>query len=282
MPIGDGESVIGIFLVDTNLKDTTSCHYYHAVLPFYIEGYYNDYGGIEDTYGLMIDTIVSSVEKYVVPGQSNRFDDELVTKETLHIDHLVNQDPVIVQLPRLGVIQNAPCSIQHVQIRKNIFDEILEKFEWDARYSGSRTKESFATCMSSYNQFYLELEVDRKKNPYPGHGFSSTWQPKESSVLHAILNDNTRYENHTGMITAMHHIHHLLSTNGGMTEEALYPVVENAVAMEVLNLFMHQMNRVWAMPGHASQRDDTDVHEMFASIVIEEAEFFQRRYYEEL
>jgi hypothetical protein len=57
--------------------------------------------------------------------------------------------------------------------------------------------------------------------------------------------------------------------NMGGTEEQVYPIVENAIQMEVLNSFMQQTHRQWQIPGYAGQEGDTRAHELLASMIID-------------
>ncbi len=173
LPIFGGEDVV-VFLLTQNHVDFMqdfvwgSTYFKPCFLPFY--GEYNDYGDVEDCTGVGLPVLVEALRNKLhelelgentchdIPAKRN----ELNVEKLFELDHedrlfIENwgyeydfEDPLDFKKVKRSKI---PLKVVHVQIKKSIFDYILENWEITETSYNSKTEE-----IEHYKYKFADLE----------------------------------------------------------------------------------------------------------------------------
>ena len=134
LPIHAGEEVV-VFLLTQNQYSFMEEFVYNdtyfkpCLLPFY--GNYNDYGDVEDCYGKGIPVLLEALKAKLVEMEvgENEYHDIEAKKELLTMEYMFELD----HEDRLFIKGNGryldKLKVVHVQIKKSIFDYILDNYK---------------------------------------------------------------------------------------------------------------------------------------------------------
>jgi len=183
---------------------------------------------------------------------------------------------------RLQTQHSNVSRINHVVIRKDVFDEIVENhkpyYVWTSRDDVTH-EISYDDIMSEMSIFYAEMTAYNAGTDYMariGIKDFAVFNTKNTYISSLLASDPV---DNSHMILASAVLVQMIAD--GATEDEVYAVVDNAVQMAIVKDFVRATNRQWAMPGHAGQDADTEPHCLLASITIEIAERMEEKFNEE-
>lgn len=279
LPINCGEEVIGIFITDETGSDTDGRRY-HIPILISVEGEYNDYGLIENESGdglpHLMKVFAKRCDKY---DKGDRHRESALDPATMTFEDVMEatreERLSFHASPFTG--KSTKHQINHIQIRKRIFDEIIENFTIRAYKEGGKYSDraAFTDIMDDYHAFYALLTDDahHKASLFHDRAFEN-----RTNYISMLFNEG--YERSTQLFSAKNYIRHLVNKKG-ISYEDLKPLIEVMVKVKIIDVFMDETHRPWVMPGYAGQDGTTEYHTMLAAITIEEAELMSRRWDED-
>jgi hypothetical protein len=283
LPIRDGEEVITFFVIGVHGGEDPNK--YLIPFPFYCDGKYNDYGYVDEESGPMLETIIDALNKMCIPyetGENPYHEREVVpgsfTWET--IGHAEKDERLCLKVQNYFESTTSVAEIKHLQVRRDVFDTIIENYKVSVYKTGHYGEEySFTDIMEDYVKFYNDLTAWADKDDIM-KVLSDPWSLARENFIFTLTDKGGRRELIHNEFMAKSVLTNLVKE--GATEEQLYPAVENAVHMEFLNLFMRDVHRQWQVPGYAGQDSNTEAHMLLASIIIDGSEKIHANdYYEE-
>jgi hypothetical protein len=272
LPITAGTEVVTFFT--SEVPGNEDPRKYLTPFPFYSEGRYDDYGQVENERGTMLAVIISTLSSRCLPVEAgeNQYHENEVVPESFTWDSIMLADRQDRLKSEISVGQKKIITpIKHLQVRRDVFDTIMENHLtcwWKEGSYGDQP--TFADIIDDYPVFYRKA-----KESLESDDILKRWtdplgnNPDRDNHISLALCDNM-YNKSCGVMDARVIIKAAIEMGG--TEEQVYPIVENAIQMEVLNSFMQQTHRQWQIPGYAGQEGDTRAHQLLASMIIDIAE----------
>lgn len=278
LPILHGDAVVGLILVESS-HNALSLSKYHTIMPFYFEGEYDDYGGVEKETGKMIPVLMSALSKKVVevtPKEEYVRSDIKVSREDFDFDMFITSSErgkLFVNLTSIFNKEKKQVKVDHVQIHKSAFDDIIERYSF--KYYDYELRESkitnFDTVMSSFGAWVEKMNFRRT------HGFIIA-NDDTSTEIGSLLSE-VSHTTACPLLSARNMFSDIIKTKKGI--DGLYESVENFIKVRLIQKFLMDTGRQIVVPGHLGQCNDTGVHELLASITVDTAEFVSGRYDDE-
>ena len=288
LPVLSGEEVYVFLLKEGDFYNKYIGHHcyptnYYEPLPFFFEGNYNDYGGVENCHGPLLPAIIEGIRLNLIemPLDDNEYHDIEVSKKGLDIDSLFNYDHenrLFVGPDKFAVNNGKPAPIRltHIVIKKNVLDSFLAKYKLDI-YIDKKSK------TLSYSQFMLralkEVETIRKNvtpdcaRPLARMLIGGTADKIINYALYRSR-DGIDYDIIDGYDV-------LLGAILAKDEALLEAVVSQLATMAMLLSYMANCRRMWIKPsGVGSQNTDVDAQLLTAKLIKEGASALQQKYKE--
>lgn len=245
LPIHYGEEVV-VFLLTRN-KHSFMENFVHidtyfkpCLLPFY--GFYNDYGSVEDCYGAGLPVLIEAVRSKLteIPLGENPFHDIPAIREELDVEKLFeldHEDRLFISPGTNGDSTNWGLKTVHVQIKRSVFDYILENWSFET-YVGEEYKPQtfkFQDAYSDLEEFYKKLPADPLLASFMIRGMNNL----STNILHESLE----------------------SPLLGVSKIAVMPnakeLLLEALKGGFINWFMDAIRKPWVKPiGNGSQNTD--------------------------
>jgi len=248
---------------------------YHTLIPFFIEGAYDDYGRIEDATGVMAPILLDMIRPKLIAQEADKFGRYLIIPET--INWLGIQDAMTDGLTTVD-----KQKLDMIMIRSDVMNEILEHYTFKLYINGT-TQASYARLMKEFDEIYAsmngtiadeeelaDLLENTDKEVYDKilsikQSITEYAMFRNSNNCLAVLLDNDMYIRNS-ILNAKELLISCVKAN--QPKEHVYRVASNIVKMIVLNSFVNSTHRQWVIPGYAGQEGNTEPHQLLASTVI--------------
>ena len=289
LPIVCGDPVVAVLLIKRGPGCTERLngpYSYHLPVPFYWEGEYNDYGAVENEHGAMLGPILEHVKKYLVEYEQgdNPYHDIPVKKEGFDHEALMNadhEDRLFVKINTMFKRDADAFELKHVQIRKDVFDDIIERYSWEFyNYNtesgqGGRSIRSYADIVDSYPATYTALMTNERI--FHRHAPNSHLLGTLAIKFLIAEREGRNYFNNIMEVS-----NYLVDiAEESLTFEEFTEVVDNAVKLEIVNRFLAAAGQQWVIPGHLGQDGETEMMTHLANITIATSEKINNRWGDE-
>lgn len=279
LPIFHGEQTY-VYLLVHPLKEEVDGHCnpttYFYPLVYHFEGEYNDYGGIENETGLLIDILVDEVKQLLVELDTgeNQYRDIAVKRDGFNLEKLLEAD----HEGRLFVDANfiGKSSVHHITIRKDVLDHLFntykhEEYIGDSKYKTVGYAEVLEECQLAAK------EIFNSEQP------SSSW----SYTTLYLSNANIGSKHLTRALYSARQQWILLPPDDlveaavARNYELFSTIIEHVVHNYWLGSFMHETRRSWIVPsGAGSQQGETTAHRALANTTLTIADKLDRQHEE--
>lgn len=278
LPIFCGDPVIGLLLFHLPNKNSEGTIVSNIASPFYFEGEYNDYGAIEAEHGVALPLIMEKIKETLLEMEQgeNQYHEKEISKDKFDFEMLMDEmheQRIIVENKHISWMYER-ASVTLLMIRKPVFEEIIETISINT-YDKEHPVVTYDYAADSINMFIDSMinDVSMFGNMLTGH--------KGGIVGNMLLNWEKA---HCPAIDLKHTLLQLVA-NEKIIEpeyrEYVWKIVDNALRVKFLTSYMEQLHKRLDTPGYAGQDGITDIHEHFASMIIEESEKIQNRWDEE-
>lgn len=160
LPIFRGDPVVVILLVKQTEEfriHRTHPTAYWAPIPYYFEGEYDDYGGVENCHGPLLPTIISQFKKVLFEYKlgDNPYHDIPVNREDFNVDLLFKADHENRLSVKCRFDTTNPVPVKHVVIKKSVFDYIIQNYTY-SQYRRCDNEKGYEYVDIGFNNIHQE------------------------------------------------------------------------------------------------------------------------------
>lgn len=289
LPIFEGEEVEVIMLQFSNIIAGSSLcypYFYHVPLPLTFQGYYNDYGGVEDCHGVALDIIVDAIRNNLFELElgENKYHDIPAKKENFDVKNMFELD----HEDRLNIVnpyrghpgEKEKTMIKHLVVRKEVYDKLVEKMEleWWNPKTLKQMNVNLDFVMHHCHKIatdiddMLSLDADdirrytRRMNGTLG----------SDTLAGQLLNRTGEYR---GKDNPIHLMDLLVDFRDNGNIETYDAVLENALRLAIVCRYMDAARKVWVLSsGVGSQNSETTAQKLCAELTLSSAEIIDKRW----
>lgn len=302
LPVMGGDDVYVFILEEHPFNRTHNYCYptnFWCPLPIYFEGKYDDYGGVEECHGPLMDTLIDAIRENLIemPQGENKYHDIPVMKEGFNVEKMFEADHEgRLFVKGMGTWEHAKptLALRHIVIHKRVLDQLLNEFTIDNYEINPKTNKGFNKTLT-YTDFVndalgyarqimkraetgemsvaLMLGYIRTAPGKPGEWFGRMFGSGEMRFLQTI-NPERLIQDILWKFEKKEDVE--------ATRLYLYDVVRQLALYGWLENFMNHGRRMWIPPsGSGSQNDETTAQRSLARVTLDTAEWLDHRWDEE-
>ncbi len=280
LPIMDGDDVY-VLVLQKGMEESPSLCYptaYWTPGIFFFEGKYDDYGGVKDYHGPLMDYVVDGIRDILFEFDvgENECHDIAVKKEGFDVEMLFeanHEDRLYVNKCRILRSDQDRAKLKTVFVRKNVLDALLVSYVQERynRKTGECDPYSFWTFHEELRGVVLQFLYN-----LPDEGDEHEWM-MWNITLRGALESYTREIEGYGPLFRL--IDHVTDTNNA---ELIDHMLYQTCVMIWLNSFMQDARKSWLPPtGAGSQESSVDALLLLGDIIKEESAVINSRYDED-
>lgn len=251
-----------------------------APIPYYFEGEYNDYGGVENCHGPLLPTVLEQVKTVLVEMDEgdNPYHDIEIRKDKFNIESLFEAD----HTHRLFLHSRTckkPVEMTHVVIKKSVVDFILQNYKF----------EQFVRCDNTYGYEYRDVTFNtilQQSDKWYDHFISLPDDQQERSLFMYHGGDDRLFDRiksvtkYSSILTFpdlfifdCYRRNHL---------ELIKPILYQQSVLYWITSFMDSIRHPWApCIGLGSQESDIKPYQLLTTIIATECDNIKARFEED-
>lgn len=288
LPIHWSEPVVSIFLAgkDTNQRaDHCYAHAFWDPIPYVLYGKYNDYGAVEDFEPTNQTELLRYFADHLLEMEQgeNEYHDHPTSVAELSLEKIYEWDHshrLFFKWSHLGEKRGERRPVDHIQIKRSLFDRIIETVKIQEYESSGYRYVTFKDLMHNIDgavdwlQKKLTIEEGAYGDPVNDlrRLIESTWKNVDLPPQVAWLRKGDWHDYEDPWAEMFVNADH---------EHAKQMMIER-IKFTLFEYWMSEARKTWYVPGHVGSQDgDTAPHRMLAKWMIEDCDARDAEYGEE-
>lgn len=278
-----------VMLLMKQEKTDNNCypHTYWKPLPFFFQGKYNDYGGVEECYGPMLEPLMKMLKTRILEMEEgeNKYHDIPVKRELFDTKMLFDADHEHRLFFEGHRFSKEPTQITHIVIKKNVFEQLIERYKLSF-YDSDQSKRVTQTYAQYREKVGNEIHKAFEKHKAEWNEIEHSEQKQlierllMESALEQVL--SRYFDSELVRYNPLCNIKKLLVDSYCDNHmDVLNLLLDQLATLSIVSFFMSGSRAMWVPPsGAGSQNDSTSSQRLRANLILEEAEAIKKRFEE--